>query len=234
MIALTASIEDQITFFRGELKGVKEYSNDELCSIIKEVGFECDLCGRCCTREFNDHVFLLEKDVSVIRDIDPDGLEPAPYPEYCDQNGNFYVSGYALRVKEDGSCIFLNENNKCRIYNKRPSICSLYPYMLNREADDDGNLEWRQISGLDQHGCYHSHISDEECKSIACDIKAYEKAYLKQKIAFLDKIKDYFKKNKLRHVQGVYDREMRAYKKGKDIKVFVFFNGEFEEHNIRL
>ncbi len=234
MIVFTASIEDQIAFFRGELKGVRKYSDDDLCSIIKEVGFECDLCGRCCTREFNDHVFLLEKDVSAIRDVDSDALEPAPYPEYCDQNGNFYVSGYALRVKKDGSCIFLNENKKCTIYNKRPSICSLYPYMLNREADEGGNLEWRQISGLDQHGCYHSDISDDECESIASDIKAYETAYLKQKIAFLDKIKAHFKKNKLRHVQGVYDREMRAFKKGKDIKVFVFFNNDLEEHTIHI
>ena len=233
MIVFTASIEDQITFFRGELTGVEKYSDDDLCSIIKEVGFECDFCGRCCTREFNDHVFLLEKDVHVIRDIDPDAIEPAPYPEYCDQNGHFYVSGYALRVKKDGSCIFLNEK-RCSIYNKRPSICSLYPYMLNREADEGGNLEWRQISGLDEHGCYHSEISDEECESIKSDIKAYETAYLRQKIAFLNKIKEHFKKNKLRHVQGIYDREMRAYKKGKDIKVFVFFNNDFEEQNIHI
>jgi Fe-S-cluster containining protein len=234
LIAFTAFIEDQIIFFNGELKGVRQYSDEDLCSIIKEVGFECDFCGRCCTKEFNDHVFLLDSDVSVIREVDRNALEPAPYPEFCDQDGNFYVSGYALRVKEDGSCVFLNEHKRCTIYDNRPSICSLYPYMLNREEDENGNLEWRQISGLDQHGCYHSDISDNECESIVKDVKNYESSYLNQKLSFLAKVKDHFKKNKLRHVQGVYDREMRAYKKGKDIKVFVFFNNGFEEHTIHL
>ncbi|WP_406659883.1 YkgJ family cysteine cluster protein [Methanolobus sp. ZRKC3] len=231
LIAFTASIEEQISHVRNELNELEAYSDDELCSIIKEVGFECDFCGRCCTREFNDHVFLLDADVPVIRDIDPDALEPAPYPEFCDKFGNFYVSGYALCVKEDGSCVFLNEK-RCSIYSKRPSICSLYPYMLHREADEDGNIDWRHVSGLDQHGCYHSETSDVECEDIASDIKEYETAYLRQKLSFYEKVNEHFNKNKLRHVQGVYDREMRKYKKGGEIKVFVFFNGKFEEHTI--
>ena len=232
-MAFTATIEEQIMSVTEELQGVENFPEDELCSIIKEVGFECDFCARCCTREFNDHVFLLDADVPVIRQIDPDALEPAPYPELCDQHGNFYVSGYALRVKEDGSCVFLNEK-RCRIYAMRPSICSLYPYMLHREADEEGNIDWRQVSGLDQHGCYHSDISDDECKDIASAIKEYEQAYLEQKLSFLKKVKEHFKKNNLRHVQGIYDREMRKYRKGGDIRIFVFFNGTFEEHTIHI
>lgn len=221
------TIDETIRETEKELKGLRNYPDSDLIKIIKEVGFECDLCGKCCTKQFNDHVFLLEKDVDAIRTIDPTLAVPAPYYEFCDQKGNFYVSGYSLRTKEDGSCALL-ENYRCTIYDRRPTICSLYPYMLHRETDEEGNLDWRQISGLDQHGNYHTEISDETSKTIATDTKAYEEAYLEQQIGFFRKIKEHFKNNGLRHVKSVYDRQIRAFEKGKEINVYVFHNNEFE------
>ena len=136
-----------------ERNGLFDYPAERLAGIIREVGFRCDCCARCCTRAFNGHVFLLDRDVAVVREIDPGAIEPAPDPEFCDQNGIFYVSGYALRAKDDaeGSCWFL-DGGKCRIYDRRFSICRIYPYMLHREADEEGNIDWRQISGLEMHG----------------------------------------------------------------------------------
>lgn len=223
-----SSIETQLFKTKNKLEGMLAYPDEELIDIIKEVGFECDLCGRCCTNEFNDHVFLLDKDTAWLKKIDPSVIVPAPYYEFCDQNGRFYVSGYALKTKPDGSCTFLT-NGRCEIYASRPSICRLYPYMLHYEADEDGNLEWRQIGGLNEHGNYHTDIDDDECKQIASDIKEYEAGYLNQKIAFLSAVDEHFKKKKkLRHVQGAYDREMRRFKKGGEIEVLVFFDGNFE------
>lgn len=231
LITVTSAMEKQLETVIEELKGVQEYPMDKLVSIIQEVGFECDLCARCCTREFNDHVFLLTDDTKRVKELNPDYLEPAPYYELCDQHGNFYVSGYALKAKEDGSCIFL-DNKRCTIYDKRPTICRLYPYMLHREPDEDGNVDWRQISGLNQHGHYHVNINDDEATAIAGLIKSYETAYLKQLIAFYRKAQEHFSKNKLKHVKGVYDREMRKFNKGGEITVFVFSNGEFTEHRV--
>ncbi|SFM41139.1 YkgJ family cysteine cluster protein [Methanolobus profundi] len=229
---VTSAIEDQLGTVNEELEGVQDYPMDGLVSIIKEVGFECDFCARCCTRQFNDHVFLLTDDALRMTEISSDVLEPAPYYELCDQKGRFYVSGYALKAKEDGSCIFLKDK-RCTIYEQRPMICSLYPYMLHREPDEDGNVDWRQISGLNQHGLYHTEISDEEAQDIAQQIKTYETAYLRQLIAFYKKAQEHFSRNKLKHVQGVYDREMRKFKKGEEITVLVLFNGEFIEHKVR-
>ena len=129
----------QIVALTQERNSLFEYPQEQLADIFKELGFKCTRCARCCTREFNGHVFLLDHDVSEVKKIDPEALEPAPYPEFCDQNGVFYVSGYALRAKDDapGSCWFL-ENGRCRIYNKRFSICRIYPYMLHREPDEKG------------------------------------------------------------------------------------------------
>lgn len=221
------SIDEQIEDAKKELEAMLAYPDEKLVSIIREVGFECDMCARCCTKQFNDHVFLLDKDTEFIKSIDPNLITPAPYCEFCDQNGRFYVSGYALRTKEDGSCVML-EDKRCTIYDRRLTICRLYPYMLHRETDEEGNLDWRQISGLNEHGCYHSEISEDEAKGIAADTKAYEEAYLRQQIRFLEKVRDHFRKNGLRHVKSVYDRKMRAFAKGEEIEVYVFYKGELE------
>src|SRR5690606_18027657 len=100
------------------------------------------------------HVFLLDDDVEVVRRIDPGALVPAPFYEFCDQHGTFYVSGYAMRTDGTGACHFLEEG-RCRCYEMRPLVCRCYPYMLHREPDAHGTIDWRQIGGLDEHGDYN-------------------------------------------------------------------------------
>jgi len=158
-------IESLIIQKKQELQGVIDYPDETLSSNIREIGFKCDLCSKCCTAEFNGHVFLLDTDTARIKQIAPDALIPAPYYEFCDRNGRFYVSGYALKSKPDGSCIFL-EQERCSIYSQRLTICQIYPYMLHREADEDGNMDCRQYRGLNGHGCSHHGLEDP----MACQI----------------------------------------------------------------
>jgi Fe-S-cluster containining protein len=227
------NLEARLADAREELLGINNFPDPEFIDIIKELGFRCELCARCCTKEFNDHVFLLDSDLDVIRKIDSDAIIPAPYPEFCDQKGRFYVSGYALKTKPDGSCIFL-ENKRCKIYDKRPSICRVYPYMLHREADDSGKVDWRQISGLNEHGSYYTEIEDSECEAIARETRAYEEAYLIQMINFFEAVEVHFRKNGLKHVQSVYDRRMREFLKGKcELEIFVYYKGGFEKRNLK-
>jgi len=211
-----------------------EYPIERLAGVIKEIGFRCTSCAKCCTRAFNGHVFLLDRDVTVVKAIDPAALEPAPDPEFCDQNGIFYVSGYALRTQDDdsGSCWFL-ENGRCRIYNRRLTICRIYPYMLHREPDEHGNVDWRQFSGLDQHGEYGTVLSEDESLDLARETKEYENAFLTQEIRFLEFMQEYFSHHHLRHVQKVYDDQIRRYNHGDEIVVRVYFNGLLEEYRIR-
>jgi Fe-S-cluster containining protein len=226
-------IPSRIAAKEGELFELLAYPQEQLAAIIQEVGFRCDLCSRCCTRAFNGHVFLLDRDVAIAREIDPESVEPAPFPEFCDQKGTFYVSGYALRAKDDdcGSCYFL-ENNRCTIYDRRFSICRVYPHMLHREPDEQGNVDWRQIAGLDQHGEYHTEIPEIRCQEAAAETKDFEIACIRQEIAFLVLIQDYFSRNQLRHVQKIYDDRMRAFARGEEIRIMVFHNGLLEEHRI--
>ena len=217
-----------------ERNSLFEYPLERLVGIVRDIGFHCTGCSKCCTREFNGHVFLLDCDVKTIRIIDPDAIEPAPSPEFCDQNGMFYVSGYALRTKknEQGTCWFL-ENGLCRIYNNRPVICRVYPSMLHRETDEYGVVDWRQFSGLDKHGEYGVSLSEEECVSIARETKEYENAFLKQEIQFLEHMQDYFSRHRLRHVQKVYDDRMRGFLKGNEISIMVYYDGQLEKHRMR-
>jgi len=227
------NIESRLEDAREELAGLKKFPNSEFVGIIKELGFRCELCARCCTKEFNDHVFLLDADLELIRQMDPDAVTPAPAPEFCDLKGNFYVSGYALRTKPDGSCFFL-ENKRCKIYDNRPTICRIYPYMLHQEADEFGKVDWRQISGLNEHGRYNSKIEDSEYEAIARETRAYEEAYLKQMIDFFEAVKTHFRKNSLKHVQRIYDRKMREFLKGEcELEVFVYCKGGFEKQKLK-
>jgi uncharacterized protein len=218
-----------------ERNSLFEYPLERLAGIIRDIRFRCTSCAKCCTRSFNGHVFLLDRDVKVVRALEPEALEPAPGPEFCDQNGIFYVSGYALRVQEDdaGSCWFL-KNGRCRIYDQRFAICRIYPYMLHRERDEEGTIDWRQFSGLEQHGEYDAAIPDEESMAIARETKEYENAFLTQEIQFLEYMQDYFARHRLRHVQKIYDDRLRAFRKGAEITVRVFFDDRLEEHQLRL
>jgi uncharacterized protein len=233
IVSLTP-IPFRIAALTQERNSLYEYPVERLAGIIRDIGFRCTSCAKCCTRGFNGHVFLLDRDVAAVRAIEPMALEPAPGPEFCDQNGIFYVSGYALRIQEDdkGSCWFLN-NGRCRIYNRRFAICRIYPYMLHREPDEDGIVDWRQFAGLEQHGEYDATIPDEESLTIARETKEYENAFLTQEIRFLEYIQDYFTHNKLRHVQKIYDDRLREFRKGREITIRVFFADHLEEQRIR-
>jgi len=224
----------RITALVQERNRLLDYPVERLGKILQEIGFRCTSCARCCTREFNGHVFLLDHDVTSVKALDPEALEPAPAPEFCDQNGIFYVSGYAIRTRDDekGSCWFL-ENGKCRIYDRRFRICRIYPYMLHREPDEKGRVDWRQFSGLDQHGEYDAVISDNESLDLARETKEYENAFLNQEVRFLEYIQDYFSKKNLRHVQKIYDDRIRQYNRGEEITVMVYYDGNLEKHRIR-
>jgi hypothetical protein len=211
-----------------------EFPINKLAECIKEIGFRCTSCAKCCTRVFNGHVFLLDRDVTALKAIDPAALEPAPAPEFCDQNGIFYVSGYALRTQDDdaGSCWFLKDG-MCRIYDRRFAICRIYPYMLHREPDESGKIDWRQFSGLDQHGEYDMIISDDESLDLARETKEYENAFLTQEISFLEFMQEYFNSHRLRHVQKVYDDQLRRFNRGEEIIVMVYYDGVLEQHGIK-
>ncbi len=223
----------EIATIEKEMRCIESFPEKEYIEIISEVGFECDFCGKCCTSEFNDHVFLLDQDAErVIEKLGKEFLRPAPYFDLCDNIGKFYVMGYALKTKQNGDCIFYSDG-RCKHYELRPLICRIYPYMLHREPDDEGNIEFRQISGLNMHGLYNSDISEKECREILKSVKNYELGFLSQKLRFFRKCTEYFKKNHLSYSRHMYDKTMRECKKGKTIEVCVFYRNDFAKEAVQ-
>lgn len=225
-------ISKELSQTRSDLSAVEAYPFGELVDIIKDVGFECSRCTRCCTRDYNDHVFLLENDVERIEMVDSSKITPAPYFDYCDNKGNFYVQGYALTYKDDGTCAFLGEDDLCAIYTQRPAICSIYPYMLNREPNSRGKLLWRHVAGLNEHGYYHCEMTEKDAMQIAKDVLEYETGFLQHRIDFLTTLLSYFRENKLKPSQRQYERQMKKYNSGKEIVVNVYHCGQFHTHRI--
>jgi Fe-S-cluster containining protein len=221
----------RIAFFEAELAELRAYPRERLAGIVTEIGFACDGCARCCTRESNDHVFLLEDDVDRLKEIAPDALVSAPDPELADREGRLYVSGYALATAESGDCVFL-ENGRCRRYAVRPTICRVYPYMLHREPAADGRVDWRQLSGLGDHGEYGTAIPPEEAGRIADETIAYEAAFLEQMIGFYRTAAAHFAENGLRHVQKIRDDRLRAHARGEPLEVLVYHRGRFEPRRV--
>jgi Fe-S-cluster containining protein len=219
-----------LEYFNDEEKALLMYPKEKFIEVIQNVGFECDLCGKCCTRVFNDHVYLLKEDVTRLLKMKnaANALVPSPYFDFCDQHGCFYVSGYSLKTQKDenGSCIFL-QKSRCQIYEQRPLICRIYPYMIHRETDKNETFDWREISGLNEHGFYETEIKTERAKDIFDETFTYEKGYIEQEKEFLKAITAYFEKNKLKHIPKIHAERLRDYEKGKEVTVLVYYNGAF-------
>lgn len=215
-----------------ELALLKKYPKENLERIIKEIGFSCTCCGKCCTKAFNGHVFLLAEDARRLKTFSPESLMPAPDFPYSDSSGNFYVSGYALKTQENGDCVFLDETKHCKIYDQRFAICRVYPYMLHREPDERGKIDWRQISGLDEHGEYDSLISDQECAEIARQTITYETVFLEQEIAFHQAVLLKFAEEKIRFSRKDHDSRVREFLKTGRATVFVWDGSDFIQEEL--
>jgi Predicted Fe-S-cluster oxidoreductase len=233
-VRIMKKAEAALEYFNDEEQALAEYRKEQFIEVISDVGFECDFCGKCCTQKFNSHVYLLSEDVKRVSAENPNSVRPSPYFDFCDQNGCFYVSGYSLKTKddEDGSCLFL-ENKRCLIYENRPLICRIYPYMIHREEGSDGTYDWREISGLNEHGLYGAEIEKPIAEEIYEDVRKYEQGYISQEKAFLKAVSDEFKKNNLKHIPKIYDKRIRDFEKGEEVTVFVYFDGVFQKHVTR-
>lgn len=58
--------------------------------------------------------------------VEIDGDEVADFPDaVCvpEQCGNRVVDTWMLPRKADGRCVYLDVNNRCRIYERRPRVC---------------------------------------------------------------------------------------------------------------
>jgi len=86
-------------------------------------GFQCSQCGTCC--RWSGYVHIEDKDmkrISAFLKIN----EQEFIDKYTCLTSN--KQGLSIIEKNDGSCIFLNEENSCDIYPVRPRQCRDFPH----------------------------------------------------------------------------------------------------------
>ncbi|AVB77099.1 YkgJ family cysteine cluster protein [Methanococcus maripaludis] len=87
---------------------------------LKNIAWHCRMCGGCC-----DSPSVSKKDVANIA-----GFLKIPFDEVVKKYlVNFDGMTGRLKTSKE-KCIFLDENNKCKIYRVRPIICRLRPYSV--------------------------------------------------------------------------------------------------------
>ncbi len=93
--------------------------------------FKCiENCGKCCIEL---DIPLRDEDIALIEDLGYNVWEFVDYEKMFYRGDKFL--GYALKKRPfDDACIFLDENNRCKIYPHRPRACKLYPFILIRHG----------------------------------------------------------------------------------------------------
>jgi len=91
-----------------------------------KVGFKCKNCGLCC------------KDQPA--DTNPEEqkrIETKGFSDFLEDEDGTELRW--IKRKKDGSCFFLTEENKCSIYEVRPVVCRMVPFVVT-DWDYENNL----------------------------------------------------------------------------------------------
>ena len=99
--------------------------------------FQCTACGACCRGDDNHHVFLSREEAEKICH----GLGVS-WAWFRRRYLAVLEDGErVLNSREDGRCVFLDGQGKCRIYDMRPAQCASYPFWPEVVMTAKG---WRQ------------------------------------------------------------------------------------------
>lgn len=99
--------------------------------------WDCHVCGSCC----KEYVVTLSEDER--KRIESQGWEGDPTlggRSWFKKRGPWWRRKYQLNHREDGSCVFLSEEGRCRIherfgYETKPLPCRLFPFVLVPAGD---------------------------------------------------------------------------------------------------
>jgi len=149
------------------INSIKSEKYNSVLKTVESAGFSCLVCGKCCERnEADNSVFILPAEIEKIETkilfdrkefvipLFPDFYSVHENTGFIDLNkiretvvslkdqtddfGRIHTFGWMLRRKENGECIFLeNETKKCKIYDCRPELCQTYPFYFSDLNDDD-------------------------------------------------------------------------------------------------
>jgi Fe-S-cluster containining protein len=81
----------------------------------------CRMCGECCFRE----VPVTILDISRIAKLKNNRIEDI-FREIIDVELSERLALFVLKKKKSGTCVFLDDENKCSIHDNKPNVCRFY------------------------------------------------------------------------------------------------------------
>jgi len=107
--------------------------------------FQCTRCGACCSGNADYHVFLEMDRAEKIRVFM--GLSRS----WFRRRYLTMVDGMlALQSRDDGRCILLGKDDRCRVYQVRPVQCATYPFWPELvKTAKAWKQEMRRCEGID-------------------------------------------------------------------------------------
>lgn len=161
--------------------------------MVGKVRFKCIQCGNCC-RDKNFIITITHKDTIRLVNHLKCNLEELlikyvgfyqvrkefenrlVFPAISTYRGNAFLG---LRKKNDGSCLFLREDNLCKIYIDRPIVCRSFPFTFGVK---DGWLSWGLVvkaeeicPGLGKGEIASKKILEKMGKEIIRELEEYRK-----------------------------------------------------------
>ena len=116
---------------------IAKIKGNENIEVVNDIFFECNNCAICC--KINE-VPVTEKDITRILDhgfeLDQFLKELSPVLIRSHQKKDSFIKAYFLKkkpfVKE---CVFLDENQKCKIHKYKPLSCCIYPFAVRKDDE---------------------------------------------------------------------------------------------------
>ncbi|MFW6196061.1 MAG: YkgJ family cysteine cluster protein [Thermoplasmatota archaeon] len=96
--------------------------------------FECRMCGKCCHYEIPLTILDIHR---IAKELDIQ--DKKAFSKIIQGKPSKKSNLFKIRKKEDRSCIFLNEENKCDIHEARPNVCEFYFCDL---SEKDEMISW--------------------------------------------------------------------------------------------
>ncbi|MFB6133252.1 MAG: YkgJ family cysteine cluster protein [Halanaeroarchaeum sp.] len=168
----------------------------EIASTVESVGFECTRCGGCCTADGDDpHTATVfpEEIRTLQRATGREWSEIArPMPFGLDDDGTGETFEWALKVDENGDCVFYEEDEgvgRCTVHEDRPLICRTYPFSLDiGDGVDVPGATVERIEDLTVHECegLGADIDGASARSLATALKRRTIVELEEAIAVRD------------------------------------------------
>ncbi|MHA1917418.1 MAG: YkgJ family cysteine cluster protein [Candidatus Ranarchaeia archaeon] len=126
--------------------------------LMTNIRFKCIKCGECC----KDPNMLIIVDGADLRNLEKvlgfenlmknlsfftidqkntDSMKRFIVPSVLTKRGLTFIG---LKKSENGECVFLDQENNCKLYKARPRVCRTFPFSFNEKEDGLfwGTVEW--------------------------------------------------------------------------------------------